>query len=156
MALFSILYADHSDLNQSGRPFNCEKCLKDPQTKGHRESIAKLRRCYEDRWDFTEKDGAVFPIQIVNGGPSFGFCPAKVMRDEPKTVMIYKILISILETGTWPDEGGIYDQEYFWIDLVSNFAPLKKTLEFNEKFSVVAKSFDGGSKNQMPKLNRRR
>jgi hypothetical protein len=78
------------------------------------------------------------------------------MRDDHVTMMKFKILLSILETGTWPDEGGIYDQDLLWVDLVSTFAPIKKTLEFNEKFSAVAKSFDGGSKGQNPKLNRRR
>jgi len=140
----ALQYADHSELSRRGRPFSCDKCLKDPNTKKYNDSIAKLRRCRENRYDFTEADGSVFPIQMEVGGPSFGFCPAKVTRDDPTAMMIFKTLIAILETGTWPDEGGLNNQEYFWIDLVSTFGPLKKTLEFNEKFNTVAKSFNSG------------
>jgi hypothetical protein len=140
MALFALQYADLPDLARKGRPFSCDTCQKDPQTKKHSNAIARLRRCREDRWDFTEQDGAVFPIQMEHGGPSFGFCPAKVLRDDQSSVVIFKTLIAILETGTWPDSGGLNEQESYWIDLVAEFGPMKKSLEFNQKFNAVAKS----------------
>lgn len=152
-----LTYADHGELNKHGRPFSCDKCLKDPQTKKYRGTIAKLRRCHEDRWDFTEKDSSCFPIQIEQGGPTFGFCPAKVARDDPYAMMVYKMLIAILETGLWPDKGGLYDQDVNWIDLVAEFGPLRKTLEFNEKFKTVAQSLGGGKNpsNTPPRKGRR-
>lgn len=145
-ALFALSSVDHSELNAVGRPFTCEKCLKDPSSKKPRESIARIRRCYEDRWDFDIGDGSAFPIQMTTGGPQFGFCPAKVTRDDPESMMIFQTLTAILETNTWPRAGGLEDQEDFWVELVSLFGPFRRQMEFNEKFNLIAQSLGGGSK----------
>jgi hypothetical protein len=111
-----------------------------PSTKQPRDSIAKLRRCYEDKWDFTEKDNpSVFPIRLTQGSTPFGFCPAKVLRDDPASVAVFQTLTAILETGTWPEAGGINDQDGFWVDLVADFGPLRRALEFQERYQAVAK-----------------
>lgn len=104
----------------------------------------KQRRCQEDRYNFTEKDNpSVFPIQLSPGGPTFGFCPAKIERDDFETTAIFQKLTAILETGTWPKAGGIDDQEYFWVDLVADFGPMRRTMEFNDRFGAIAKGLSG-------------
>lgn len=106
----------------------------------------ELRRCREDRYDFTEKDNAaVFPIQLTKGGPTFGFCPAKILRDDPVAADIYTTLVAILETGVWPKAGGIEDQDDYWVDMVAQFGPMRRTIEFSERFKMVAGSISGGN-----------
>ena len=136
--MICLNYIDTASLASQGRPFSCKACLTNPQSKGkERLSIANARRCFEDRWDFTEKDGAAFPIQLITGGPQFGFCPAKVARDDPQTLMIYNTLIAIIETGTWPEDGGINDQDIFWVELVSQFSPYIDQTKWNYRLSVI-------------------
>ena len=120
-----------------------------PQSKKKRLTIAKARRCFEDRYDFTEKDGAAFPIQLEKGGATFGFCPAKILRDDPQTVDIFQTLTAILETGTWPDEGGLNEQEAIWVELVAEYAQYRRDLEFNDRYNKIAKglSANGFGKN---------
>ncbi len=76
------------------------------------------------------------------GGQTFGFCPAKITRDDPEVMQIFHTLIAILETGTWPDEGGINKQEAIWVELVAEYGQYRRDLEFNDRFSRVAKEFD--------------
>lgn len=125
------------------------------QTKKERKTIAKARRCYEDRWDFTEEDGPAFPIQLVPGGNQYEFCPAKVSRDDPETLMIFHTLVAIIETCTWPEEGGINDQDDLWVELVAEFAPLRRQLEFSHRLNIVSElvsSAFGSSKSTTPKI----
>jgi hypothetical protein len=136
--LIALHFANHADLEKQGRPFRCHICQNNSQTGKPRDSIAKSRRCYEDRWDFDEKDGSSFPIQMTKGGPTFGFCPAKVSRDDSETLMIFQTLIAILETGTWPDKGGINDQEFIWVELVSDFGPYLDELKFSKRLGIIA------------------
>lgn len=133
MAIFTVRNANHRELEKQGRPYRCHICTKKNL------KIAKLRRCFEDRWDLDEKDGALFPLQVQRGGPTFGFCPAKVERDDPETVSIFSMLSAILETNSWPKSGGIEQQEYFWVELVSEFGPFRRSLEFNQRYEMVAK-----------------
>jgi len=120
--------------------------MKNPTNGKPRTGIARVRRCKEDRWDFTDEDGGNFPIQMTKGGPTFGFCPAKVLRDDLEAATIYQTLIAILETGTWPEEGGLNNQEHFWVELVSEFGPFRRSLEFQDRYSQVAKGISDGLK----------
>lgn len=106
----------------------------------------EARRCQEDRYDFTEKDGRAFPIQMTKGGPTFGFCPAKILRDDPGTYDLYVNLIAILETHTWPRSGGIDEQDSEMVELVAQFGPLRRDMEFRERFRMVSSSFSGKAK----------
>lgn len=65
--------------------------------------------------------------------------------------MIYQTLIAILTTGTWPEKGGINDQDYSWVELVAEFGPYLDELKFSRRLGIVAElvsSALGGSKNQ--------
>lgn len=93
----------------------------------------------------TDKDGAAFPIQMTKGGPTFPFCPAKVLRDDPEAAEVFQTLICILETGTWPDAGGLNNQEYFWVDLVAEFGQYRRDLEFNDRYSRIAEGLNSGT-----------
>lgn len=109
------------------------------------------RRCMEDKYNFDEpnENGIIdknFPIQMSSGGASFGFCPAKVLRDDLYTVSLYKTLVCILETGTWPSAGGLDNQAEFWIDLVAEFAPYRRQVEFHQRFTLIAKAILGDKK----------
>lgn len=135
-------YVNHSVLEKAGRPFRCSKCK--PQ-------IAKVRRCHEDRWDFEEEDGP-FPIQMEKGGATYSFCPAKVGRDDQETVSIHHTLTAILVTKTWPEPGGLNQQDHMWVDLVVEFAQYKRDLEFNSKYGDVSRDFKQVAKQAMASM----
>ena len=83
------------------------------------------------------------------GGSQFGFCPAKIERDDQETLMIFNTLIAILITGNWPDNGSMNEQESIWVELISEFGPLYDEMKFNQRLSKVAKlvsSAFGGTK----------
>jgi hypothetical protein len=137
-----LQYANHTVLEKAGRPFRCSKC---------KPNIARVRRCHEDRWDFEEKDGP-FPIQMEKGGPTYSFCPAKVQRDDHEVVGMHQTLIAILETNTWPDPGGLNQQEHTWVDLVAEFAQYKRDLEFNNKYADVSRDVKQVAKQAMASM----
>ncbi len=124
--------ADHQTLKAEGRSFNCNGCP---------ERIQLKRRCREDREDFGEKDDPViFPIYVHKGGTPFGFCPAKANWDS-EVVSVYNILTLSCETGQLYESGGISDQPYWFVDLLSWFAPMYDNNKFISRFRMIANSF---------------
>lgn len=131
-----LTWADPKIVNSSGRPFNCSICLKQG------EGLAKLRRCKEDRLDFTVEDGpTVFPIKLSkDSARSHGFCPAKAMFDF-EAQQLFQLLMVCAETKTLYNEGGISNQPHWFIELLVWFLPAYD----QEKFMSRAKSVLGGS-----------
>jgi len=127
MALAELSFADHAKLKAAGRSFNCKTCP---------ERIQKLRRCREDREDFTEDDGAVFPMQVEKGGNMYGFCPGKSTWSHD-AVYMYRLLIVCAETGTMLDNGSLYEQSDFWIDLLAWFLPFYDHQKFVSRVRMV-------------------
>jgi hypothetical protein len=81
---------------------------------------------------------------MEKGGPVFGFCPSKVLRDDPEAGHVFMTLVSILETNTWPEEGGINAQEDFWVELVAEFGQYRRDLEFNSRYARIFKDVSNG------------
>lgn len=107
--------------------------------------MQKIRRCREDREDFTSADGAVFPIQIHKGaGESYGFCPAKATWD-PEVKAQFEELVLIAETKWMPVAGGLYDQPAWLMDLLSWFLPKYEIMKFLRKADMIL----GGSGGKM-------
>ena len=78
--------ADVTALKEEGRNFNCLECP---------ERIQKLRRCREEREDFTEVDNpSVFPMYVNRGGELYGFCPAKATWD-PELASTFRLLMIV-------------------------------------------------------------
>lgn len=65
-------------------------------------------------------------------------------RDDFEAVSVFQTLTAILETNTWPDAGGLNDQESYWVELVSIFAPYRRDLEFNDRYNTIAKGISDG------------
>jgi len=99
-------------------------------------SVQKLRRCREERFDFDEKDGSFWPIQIQKGGALYGFCPAKATWDARASVL-FKALVVCERTGAHWEEGGIADQPDWWIDLVSEFVPMMEESRFYSRARAI-------------------
>jgi len=106
------MWADPSELKKSGG-FSCHKCPK---------RVQELRRCREDRMDFTEADNIMWPMYIVPGGELYNFCPGKSTWDIEAS-SAFRMLIIAAETGTMIDEGGISNQPAWWVELLSEFVP---------------------------------
>ena len=109
------------------RPFNCATCPK---------KIQKLRRCMEDRWDFTSDDSMIFPMQIANGGALYSFCPAKSTWDL-ETRNVFNILMISAETGQLYRDGGIINQPEWFITLLSEFIPVYDKIKFTNKAQMI-------------------
>ena len=125
-------FADHSTLKKGGRGFDCSTCP---------EKIQNIRRCGEDRDDFTTSDGAIWPMRISDGGALYGFCPAKATWDKEAT-HLYNILVLSYETKQLLYTGGIAEQPGWYIDLLSWFV----TRYDENKFYSRASSILGSSK----------
>jgi hypothetical protein len=102
-----------------------------------KESVRKLRRCGDDREDFTKEDGAFWPIQLYQGGELYGFCPAKATWDM-EIVSVFKLLILSAETGNIVlVQGAIEDQPAWWLDQVSWFVPKYKQIQFISRVKMI-------------------
>jgi len=103
--------------------------------------VKTIRRCGEDRDDFTEADGSIWPMIIEPGGTQFGFCPAKAAWDG-EALSVFRLLGLAAETGTLYEAGGLSNQPDWFIDLASWFIPLYK----QRKLAMYAKAIlgDGG------------
>jgi len=129
-----ILYADHTALEAQGRGFTCAKCPV---------KVQALRRCKEDRWDFTAKDGNVFPIKLDTkslGSTAYGFCPAKATW-YPEIASMANMLMISAETGNLFYNGGMADQPGEYIELLGWFIPRYQQL----KLMAVGRMFLGSS-----------
>ena len=119
---------DLTKLKSDGRSFDCLTC---------KDSVRTLRRCGEDREDFTKEDGAFWPIQLFQGGDLYGFCPAKSTWDM-ETVSVFKLLILSAETGNINlVKGAIEDQPAWWLDQVSWFVPKYKQIQFISRVKMI-------------------
>lgn len=127
MALLELSFADTAALKKEGRNFDCSTCPK---------AVQKIRRCWEPREDFTSGDGAVFPIYIHKGGTLYGFCPAKVSRDL-STVSYFKLLVICAEMRTFPETGGLFDQDGEFIEQMSWFLPAYDMGKFASRVQMV-------------------
>lgn len=109
-----------------------------------------MRRCREDREDFTEKDGAIWPMVIDRGGETFSFCPSKASWDR-HAVQIFQLLMLAAETGnTQYTKGGLVDQPEWWIAELSWFVPRYKMIQFISRAKLIlgdgSKGVRGGGK----------
>lgn len=91
MAWVEWHFAEWSALDSQGRGFTCKGC---------RPEVQKARKCHEDNWD--QPPGGVFPIRLMPNGADFGFCPAKLFRDDPAFVSEMRTLFLAWRTGQMP------------------------------------------------------
>ena len=103
----------------------------------------RLRRCREDRWDFTAEDGNLFPIQISEEGGLYGFCPAKATWDQ-EAIGLFEVLVVAVEQKALLTGGGLADQPGWFISLLAWFGPAYDM----HKFVSRAKMILGDEKDQ--------
>lgn len=99
-------------------------------------NIKAVRRCEEDREDFTEADGALWPMYVHQGGGQYGFCPAKATWD-PRIAEVYRLLVITAQTGAMLEVGGLNDQPSWWIELIGWFLPQYDTVKFTSRARTV-------------------
>lgn len=123
------------------KAFNCSVCPLATQ---------ELRRCREDRWDFTYKDSGLFPIYIEQGGNAYSFCPGKATWDG-ETLFLYKALVVAAETGIMLEKGSLIDQPEWWVDLLSWFIPAWSDSRFYSRARAIlgdGKASNNGNNNR--------
>lgn len=133
-ALLDLSYA-----NTKGR-FDCSTC---------KASTKKVRRCAEDRLDFTDKDGVQFPIYAQKGGELYGFCPGKATWDG-RYMRLFKVMVIAAETGAMMKSGGIEDQPDWFIDLLGWFLPRFDHIKFSTKAQAVLGDKENGGNDRQP------
>jgi hypothetical protein len=134
--LLELSFADHAKLKESGRNFDCSTCD---------EKVKKLRRCGEDREDFTfEKDKGPWPIYINQGGELYNFCPAKATWSY-QVASIFRLLVISSETGAMIEEGGLNNQPSWFVEHLSWFAPRYHDYKFHQKANKILSSFAKGN-----------
>lgn len=113
-----------------GRSFSCATCP--TRTK-------KLRRCQEDRFDFTSADNpSLFPIQLYKGGQYYGFCPAKATWPGPDSVVAkFQTLLVAAMSRQMLYAGGIMDQPAWFIETLSWFLPMYDQIIFMTKARAI-------------------
>jgi len=99
-------------------------------------AVQKIRRCREDRWDFTAEDAQIFPIKIEDGGGLYGFCPGKVTRDQ-ESAFLFELMTVACEQKVLLVAGGIADQPGWFIKLLAWFAPRYAMQNFTQKAQMV-------------------
>lgn len=110
------------------KKFDCANCPA---------AIKRLRRCNEDRYDFTYKDNvSIFPIYAVKGGTAYGFCPGKA-NWYPHIHGLFKLLMLCAETGTPPYVGGWMDQPDSVVELLGWFIPMYDQLKFIQRAKMI-------------------
>lgn len=115
------------------------------------ERIQKLRRCREDREDFTEKDGSAWPMYIHQGGEQYGFCPAKSTWD-PQLSEMFRLLVIASETGVMLTNGGLLDQPDWWVESIAWFIPRYDHAKFTGRVKMVLGDGKNKSKDPIAKL----
>lgn len=139
-------FTDHAKLEKKGRTFDCKRCPLPTQ---------KLRRCREDRWNFTAKDGNVFPVRINEGGGLYGFCPAKSTWDQ-EAISLFELMVVSVEQKALLVEGGLANQPSWFVTMLAWFGPAYDTQKFVSRAKMVLG--DGGSADKQavaPKAGKR-
>lgn len=126
-ALIELMCANHKKLKDEGRGFDCSQCS---------DRVMDLRRCKEDREDFTSDDGPMWPLYIEKGGGLYGFCPGKVTRDK-EIFEMYNILVISTETGQLPYKGCLNEQPGWFVRLLSWFIPLYRDMVFKSRMKAI-------------------
>jgi len=146
--MIALTFADKAALKSSGRNFTCSKC---------NDAVKKLRRCGEDRFDFTEKDNAsIFPMHVEKGGPQFGFCPGKATWDI-EVAEIYKLLEITYHTKHLPFVGPLLEQPAWFIDCLHSFITMYDDYRFASRQKAMwgsDKKKSNGGENQGQGSNR--
>lgn len=129
--------------------FDCSSCPLETQ---------QLRRCREPRWDFTYKDGGLFPLYIEQGGNPYGFCPGKATWDR-ETTFLYQALVVSAETGIMIEQGSLLEQPEWWVDLLAWFLPAYSDQRFYSRARAILGDGKNGNDHRKPNRtnsNRRR
>jgi len=108
--------------------FDCQNCP---------EAIRKLRRCNEDKFDFTYKDNvSIFPIYALKEGTPYGFCPGKASWF-PHIHGLFKMLVLVSETGQPPYDGGWMGQPDRLVAMLGWFVPMYDQMKFIQRAKMI-------------------
>lgn len=108
------------DDDREKRGFSCEKCHEDTK---------RIRRCMEDRWDWTVHDGP-FPMRIREHGESYGFCPAKVLRDSPGTTVACQTMFVRWKCGAINYDTMDFDEATRFYSFIRSWEGFEKARDF--------------------------
>ena len=90
--------------------------------------------------------GSVFPIKLMEGRDGFGFCPAKLFRDDPVFVSVIRHLWLCWKMGQVPSDATLDTIDEEDADLLTFLIQAWERYSEDEKFKRLAMMF-GGDKN---------
>lgn len=85
------------------------------------EAVQKIRRCQEDK-TFTRDDGPMWPMSIVKGGPSYGFCPGKATWSTEAADLLGMVEITYYTKSLF-FPGSISEQPSWYVELIKDIIP---------------------------------
>lgn len=107
--------------------------------------MQKLRRCKEDREDFTAKDGNVWPLRLEKGGVPFSFCPGKATWSDEAAEALHLIETTYyLRQPLFP--GSFFEQPWWYGELIDEILPLYESYRDAQKHRQMWGSGDGDKK----------
>lgn len=118
--------------------FNCSSCPISTQ---------EIRRCREERSDFTAQDSVIFPMYVTKGGDMYGYCPGKATWDDT-AAFVYQALVITAETGIMLEDGPISKQPGWWVDLLAWFLPYYSDSKFYSRASRIMGEYNSTNADQ--------
>jgi hypothetical protein len=106
------------------------------------EAVQKIRRCKEDRDDFTRSDGSLWPMPIQKGGPSYGFCPGKATWSIEAAELLGIIELTYFTKSLYYP-GSISEQPSWYVELIKDLLPFYESSKAAHKHSAM---WGGGDK----------
>jgi len=136
-------------LKKKGRRFECTTIDKDTgkEIELCKPEVQKRRRCHEDRWNFGPEDGATFPIYLGQGSSGFGFCPAKLFRDDVPFVMLLKDLIVKWKCGGLNVDDMQLEEYEILYDLIIMWEQEQRAQDFKVLGSMLGGKSEGKGQN---------
>lgn len=93
----------------------------------------KLRKCEDDREDFTKKDNpGLWPIRLSKGGPAFSFCPGKATWDHDAAEAL-RLLETTYFLGQPLFPGSFMEQPWWYAEFISEYLPVYDDMRENNK-----------------------
>jgi hypothetical protein len=111
----------------------------------------KLRRCQEDREDFTTSDGNIWPMFInKHSGTGYSFCPGKATWPGPHREHFNLLKLSV-EMKTLYSDGNLASQPSWYIDALADFVLKYDNAKFNSRAISI---LGDGSKSTLNKVKK--
>lgn len=101
------------------------------------------RKCEADSWD---NSGSAFPVLLIDGTSGHRFCPAKVFRDDPATILYFEQLFVAWKTGIPLSSAFSDNMDHEMLTDLAHVIKLWENLEYNQRLKDLGRLIGGDEK----------